>query len=155
MSEHPSKVYERWLRERGVTAEALSNRLIVSIFCFGLPPPFTLDELQRSLEEHLPPEERPSPSEVFRTLQDLEELALIERQLDAARGEHFTYSWTGPTIPQEILEELNRKLFAAVLKVEAAQPPSPLCEATHRTLVAGVCPWCGREIWSGDKTVRD
>ena len=106
------------------------DRQMVAQTVLGLSPPIHADRVFELLRQSVT---RPT---VYRTLFELKEAGLVRSQL-----------YDG----QNVL--IHNFGLLSVCPVDEPEPEA-LCAKTHRTMIAGTCPWCGclivhgRKVWS-------
>lgn len=130
------------------------GRILVVVFNYSSP--FTADDILSTLSGH-GSDWSVSRSTLYRMLEMLEDCGLITKEsmpdgIDTytpceALLESAEARWTIP------LETANRLVNALPTQLDPAEfmevDPS-LCDSMHRTMIAGTCPWCGREIFNAD-----
>ena len=119
--------FRKYLESRG--RRLTRERSLVVETVAGLTSPFDAEAVIAVLSSTTHPH-RVSLATVYRTLDQLEQAEIILQDTSATDGKRFRF-------PGDI---------AALLP----ESVSPLCRAFHENLIAGKCPWCGRNILNGE-----
>ena len=105
------------------------EREIVASIVFSLRPPFTAEFVVAALGRDV----RVSRATVYRTLSLLTDSGQVSVQSQSGPTPQYSHSYQSPS-PTHTL--------------------SHLCESTHSSMIAGICPWCGCAIFDGQAEDR-
>ena len=124
MPESPLNQFLSFLGQRG--KRLTRDRRLVAETVFILAPPFDADAVFAAVTQ-LTSKYRVSRATIYRTLSELVQSGLVSIQSSANTKSVYFHSFAPPQ----------------------AGTLLSLCASTHSKLIAGTCPWCGRDIIRG------
>ena len=120
MRDSPLDQFQAFLDQRG--QRLTRERRLIAVTVFTLAPPFDMESVLAAVRETTS-QRCVSRATVYRTLDALEQSGLVSIQSSAKASPVYWHTFTPPT-----------------------PSPQALCASTHLKLIAGRCPWCGREL---------
>jgi Fe2+ or Zn2+ uptake regulation protein len=119
---------------------------------------FTAEDIVKAFFEN-DSDRNVSRSTVYRMLVLLEDSGLIAKisttdGLNTYRSTTVLRAWSHALtidLPNLVAKEVDPAILMEVDPAEFMEVDPALCKTMHRTMIAGTCPWCGREIFESEE----
>ncbi|HSG73304.1 MAG TPA: transcriptional repressor [Planctomycetaceae bacterium] len=112
---------------------------------------FTAEDIVKAFSEY-ETDRNVSRSTVYRMLKLLEDSGLISKIPTTDGLNTYLSTEILRALSQVLSIDLHNLVAKEVDPAEFMEVDPSLCDSMHRTMIAGTCPWCGREIFEIDES---